>query len=117
MTGRGRTFSGGQLQRLRLTRALLADAEFTVLVEPTNAVDAYTEHRVAEHLARFHEESARGRSTVVFTLSPLLLQQAHQVAYVADGRVVAAGRHEELLERHPAYRKLVARDDVSRGGK
>ncbi|MGW3949498.1 ABC transporter transmembrane domain-containing protein [Streptomyces sp. NPDC004752] len=114
MSGRGRTFSGGQLQRLRLARALLADAEFTVLVEPTNAVDAYTEHRVAENLDRFHKTLAEGRSTVVLTLSPLLLQRAHRVAYVTDGRVVAAGTHEELLESHSTYRMLVARDDVSR---
>ncbi|MER6088012.1 ABC transporter ATP-binding protein [Streptomyces bluensis] len=117
MTGRGRTFSGGQLQRLRLTRALLADAEFTVLVEPTNAVDAYTEYRVAENLARFHETHPEGRSTVVFTLSPLLLQRAHRVAYVEDGRVIAAGTHDDMLESHSAYRMLVARDDASRVGK
>ncbi|WP_216214805.1 ABC transporter transmembrane domain-containing protein [Amycolatopsis aidingensis] len=117
MTGRGRTFSGGQLQRLRLARALLADTEFTVLVEPTNAVDAYTEHRVAENLARFHEDLAKERSTVVFTVSPLLLQRAHQVAYLEDGHVVAVGTHEELLESHSAYRTLVARDDVSQVGK
>ncbi|WP_435603466.1 ABC transporter transmembrane domain-containing protein [Streptomyces sp. bgisy130] len=116
MTGRGRTFSGGQLQRLRLTRALLADSEFTVLVEPTNAVDAYTEHRVAENLAQFHETLPEGRGTVVFTVSPLLLQRAQQVAYVEDGRVVAAGTHDELLESHPAYRILVARDDSSQVG-
>ncbi|WP_217145926.1 ABC transporter ATP-binding protein [Streptomyces sp. AC627_RSS907] len=116
MTGRGRTFSGGQLQRLRLARALLAGAEFTVLVEPTNAVDAYTEYRVAENLARFHENLSEGRSTVVFTLSPLLLQQAHRVAYVEDGRVVAAGTHDDILESHSAYRTLVARDDASQVG-
>jgi ABC-type multidrug transport system fused ATPase/permease subunit len=116
MTGRGRTFSGGQLQRLRLARALLSDSEFTVLVEPTNAVDAYTEHRVAENLAQFHGTLSEGRSTVVFTGSPLLLQRAHQVAYVEEGRVVAAGTHDELLESHSAYRMLVARDDSSQVG-
>jgi ABC-type multidrug transport system fused ATPase/permease subunit len=112
MTGRGRTFSGGQLQRLRLTRALLAEAEFTVLVEPTNAVDAFTEHRVATNLARFHETLPEARSTVVLTVSPLLLQQAHQVAYLEDGHVVASGTHAELLESHPSYRMLVAREDA-----
>ncbi|GAB2727558.1 ABC transporter transmembrane domain-containing protein [Kitasatospora kifunensis] len=113
MTGRGRTFSGGQLQRLRLARALLVGAEFTILVEPTNAVDAYTEYRIAENLDRFHQAPAGGRSTVVFTLSPLLLQQAHQVAYVVDGHVVATGTHEDLLKSHAAYRTLVARDETA----
>lgn len=50
----GRTFSGGQLQRLRLVRALLAGREITLLVEPTSAVDAHTEARIAEHLAEAH---------------------------------------------------------------
>ncbi|MFJ2027229.1 ABC transporter transmembrane domain-containing protein [Streptomyces sp. NPDC087897] len=113
MTGRGRTFSGGQLQRLRLTRALLAGADFTVFVEPTDAVDAYTEYRIAENLERFHGAHEEGRSAVVFTVSPLLLQRAHRVAYVEDGRVVAAGTHEELLESHAAYRTLVARDETA----
>ncbi len=111
MAGRGRTFSGGQLQRLRLARALLAGAEYTVFVEPTNAVDAYTEYRIAENLDRFCATHSDGRSALVFTLSPLLLRQAHQVAYVEDGKVVATGTHEELLKSHAAYRTLVASDE------
>jgi len=113
MAGRGRAFSGGQLQRLRLARALLADAEFTVLVEPTNAVDAYTEHSIAANLADYHESAARSRSTLVFTVSPPLLQRAQLVAYVVGGRVTATGTHEELLGSYPAYRELMTRDDAS----
>jgi ABC-type multidrug transport system fused ATPase/permease subunit len=113
MTGRGRTFSGGQLQRLRLTRALLTDAEFTLLVEPTNAVDAYTEHAIATNLAQSHKTEPSRRSTVVFTVSPLMLQQAQSVAFVVDGRVVATGAHEELMENQPEYRTLMVREDAS----
>ena len=47
---RGRSFSGGQRQRLVLARALAADPEVLVLVEPTSAVDAHTEARIAERL-------------------------------------------------------------------
>ncbi|MFC7759341.1 ABC transporter transmembrane domain-containing protein [Catellatospora bangladeshensis] len=114
MTGRGRTFSGGQLQRLRLARALLAkEADFTLLVEPTNAVDAYTEHSIAANLAERHRSASHRASTVVFTVSPLLLQRAQLVAYVVDGRVVATGPHAELLSGHPEYRQLMTRDDAS----
>ena len=49
---RGRSFSGGQRQRLVLARALLADPEILVLVEPTSAVDAHTEARIARDLRR-----------------------------------------------------------------
>ena len=55
---RGRSFSGGQRQRLVLTRALLSGAEVLVLVEPTSAVDAHTEARIAE---RLKEARAGGR--------------------------------------------------------
>ncbi|APU13103.1 ABC-type multidrug transport system, ATPase and permease component [Actinoalloteichus sp. GBA129-24] len=117
MRGRGRTFSGGELQRLRLARAILADADVTLLVEPTNAVDAYTEHTIATNLARHHEALPDSRSMVVFTVSPLLLQQAGLVAYVVDGRVTATGSHKELLATHAEYRDLVRRNDALEAGR
>ena len=58
---RGRGLSGGQRQRVVLARALAADAPILVLVEPTSAVDAHTEARIAERLAAYR----RGRTTVV----------------------------------------------------
>jgi ABC-type multidrug transport system fused ATPase/permease subunit len=107
----GRTFSGGQLQRLRLARALLADRRFTVLIEPTSAVDAHTEARIAANL-RVRQAEAPG-ATIVFSTSPLLLDQAHQVAFVEGGKVVAAGAHRDLLVDHPGYRALVTRGESS----
>jgi ABC-type multidrug transport system fused ATPase/permease subunit len=117
MRGRGRTFSGGELQRLRLARAILADADVTLLVEPTNAVDAYTEHTIAANLARYHEALPDSRTLVVFTVSPLLLQHCQLVAYVVDGHVVATGSHKELLATHPGYQGLVRRDDALEVGR
>ncbi len=113
MSGRGRSFSGGQLQRLRLVRALLAEADFTVLVDPTNAVDAYTEHSIGANLAAWHQSRQDSRTTVLFTTSPLLLRYAEQVAYVVDGRVVATGSHDELRQTYPEYRALMTREDAS----
>ncbi|MGH8792678.1 MAG: ATP-binding cassette domain-containing protein, partial [Stackebrandtia sp.] len=102
----GRNVSGGQRQRLRLARSLLVDPEVLILLEPTSAVDAHTESRVAERLAA----ARRGRTTVVASTSPLMLEHADQVAFVSDGKVKAVGPHRLLWKNAPEYRALVARD-------
>ncbi|HKD99331.1 MAG TPA: ABC transporter ATP-binding protein [Micromonosporaceae bacterium] len=102
---KGRNLSGGQAQRLRLTRALLADADILLLVEPTSAVDVLTEAQIAARL----RTARHGRATVVVSTSPLMLAEADTVAYVSDGRVVATGTHADLLDREPGYRALVLR--------
>ncbi|MBM0225876.1 MULTISPECIES: ABC transporter ATP-binding protein [Micromonospora] len=104
---RGREFSGGQRQRLRLARALVADPETLVLVEPTSAVDAHTEARIAERLGA----ARRGRTTLVCTTSPLVLGRAEHVVFVEDGKVVAEGRHDELLAAEPRYAATVSREE------
>ncbi|KAB8180298.1 ABC transporter transmembrane domain-containing protein [Microbispora catharanthi] len=106
----GREFSGGQQQRLRLARALLAHAEILILVEPTSAVDAHTEARVAERLGK----ARAGRATLVCTTSPLVLDRADHVLYVEGGVVRAEGSHRALLETEPAYRATVTRE-LTRG--
>jgi ABC-type multidrug transport system fused ATPase/permease subunit len=107
LPARGRTLSGGQAQRLRLARALLADPEVLILTEPTSAVDAHTEARIARRL-----RSARpDRATVVITTSPLLLDAADRVAYLRDGRVAATGHHRDLLSSTPAYADAVTRGE------
>ncbi|MCI0688689.1 MAG: ABC transporter ATP-binding protein/permease [Sporichthyaceae bacterium] len=106
---RGRSFSGGQRQRLALARAFVIDPEILVLDEPTSAVDAHTEARIAERL-----RSARtGRTTVVMTTSPLVLDRSDRVALLVDGRVVATGPHRTLLAEHTGYRETVTRGEES----
>ncbi|WP_328329144.1 ABC transporter ATP-binding protein/permease [Kribbella sp. NBC_00382] len=102
---KGRSFSGGQRQRLVLVRALLADPSVLVMVEPTSAVDAHTEARIADRLREYRA----GRSTVVLTSSPLLLDRVDEVSFVAAGQVVAVGKHRDLLENDPLYRRTVTR--------
>ncbi|MFT3874581.1 MAG: ABC transporter ATP-binding protein [Nocardioides sp.] len=105
---RGRTFSGGQRQRLVLARALTADPEILILVEPTSAVDAHTEARIAARL----RDHRRGRTTVVVTSSPLMLDAVDEVIWLEDGKVSAVGEHGDLLARVPAYRATVTRESV-----
>ena len=106
---RGRSLSGGQRQRLALARALLADPEILLLVDPTSAVDAHTEARIARRL----REARRGRTTVILTASPLVLDQAERVVFLEDGRVAAIGTHRELLQSAPAYRATVTREEAA----
>ncbi|MEV6113885.1 ABC transporter ATP-binding protein [Streptomyces sp. NPDC052109] len=106
ITERGRSLSGGQRQRLALARSLITDPEVLVLDEPTSAVDSHTEARIADGLRRLRS----GRTTVVFTSSPLLLDRADRVSLVHEGEVVAVGVHRELIDSEPRYRAVVTRE-------
>ncbi|WP_290370706.1 ABC transporter ATP-binding protein [Ruania suaedae] len=102
---RGRGLSGGQRQRLVLARAVAADPEVLVLVEPTSAVDAHTEARIAERLSAHRRE----RTTIITSVSPLLLHHADRVVLLAGGTVAAEGTHAGLLASSAAYRRVVVR--------
>lgn len=120
ITEKGRSLSGGQRQRVALARALLTEAAALVLVEPTSAVDAHTEARIAAKLADYR----RGRTTVVVTASPLVLEHADEVVLVSEGRARVRGTHRELLDRAAAgeldalaYHAVVDRVTASNGGR
>jgi putative ABC transport system ATP-binding protein len=100
---RGCSLSGGQRQRLALARALALDAAVLVLHDPTTAVDAVTEARIADGL----RTRRTGRTTVVVTSSPALLSVADRVAFVDGGRVADVGAHDELAARSPRYAEIV----------
>ncbi|WP_018685517.1 ABC transporter transmembrane domain-containing protein [Actinokineospora enzanensis] len=99
------TLSGGQKQRMRMARALYAEPDVLLAVEPTSAVDAHTEAAMAERLAA----ARRGRTTVVTTTSPLVLDIADRVVLLVDGAVAQVGTHHDLLASSPDYREVVLR--------
>ncbi|MEU3613345.1 ABC transporter ATP-binding protein [Streptomyces sp. NPDC006872] len=102
---RGANLSGGQRQRLSLARALAADTDVLVLHDPTTAVDAVTEQLIARNVAKLR----RGRTTVVITSSPALLDAADRVLVLDDGAITAEDTHRNLLARDEDYCAAVAR--------
>ncbi|MCD7436762.1 ABC transporter ATP-binding protein/permease [Streptomyces lincolnensis] len=102
---RGANLSGGQRQRLSLARALAADSDVLVLHDPTTAVDAVTEQLIARNVAGLR----RGRTTVVLTSSPALLDAADRVLVLDDGVVTAEDTHRNLLATDEEYCRAVAR--------
>ncbi len=97
----GAALSGGQRQRLALARALGTEAPVLVLHDPTTAVDAVTEARIAETIRSLRD----GRTTIVVTSSPALLSAADLVVFVDGGRIVASGDHRSLVGE-AAYRAV-----------
>lgn len=98
---RGVTLSGGQRQRTALARAFYRDFELLLLDDVMSAVDHATERKLIDAVYRH----ARGRSTIVVSHRISALKDADRVLVLDDGRVVAEGRHAELVEREGPYAK------------
>ena len=100
---RGVGLSGGQRQRVALARALVRRPAVLLLDDTTSALDPSTEARVVANLRQ-----ALADSTVVAVASrPSTIALADDVLYLAAGRVVAHGSHEELMASQPGYRALI----------
>ncbi len=98
---RGQTLSGGQRQRVALARALARSPQLLLLDDATSAVDPVVEARILDNLGHHLDTTV---IVVAHRISTILL--ADRVVYIEAGRVVAVGRHEDLLERED-YRSLV----------
>jgi ATP-binding cassette subfamily B protein len=96
---RGVRLSGGQRQRIAIARALLKDPALLLLDEATSALDAESEFQVQQAL----EVLMRGRTTVVIAHRLATVIKADNIAVLDHGRLVAAGRHRELLHSSPLY--------------
>ena len=113
ITEKGRSLSGGQRQRVALARALLTEAPTLVLIEPTSALDSHTEARVATQVHR----ARAGRTTVVVTASPLVLEACDEVVLLdSSGTELLRSTHRELMAmardghaQAAGYRAVVSR--------
>jgi ABC-type multidrug transport system fused ATPase/permease subunit len=106
----GGTLSGGERQRLGIARAILKDAPILILDEPTSALDALSEEAVFAALRRLRH----GRTTLVIAHRLSTIRDADCILVLNDGRVVARGSHEALIETNELYRRMCARLSVGR---
>jgi ABC-type multidrug transport system fused ATPase/permease subunit len=100
---RGTTFSGGEVQRLAITRALLGDPDLILLDEALSGLDAETEHRVLEGILQGDPD----RTIVLATHRLASVSQMDRIILIEGGRVVDQGTHEELLSRCALYSAMV----------
>ena len=99
---RGVTLSGGQRQRLALARAFLTDPRILILDDSTSAIDSETEDNIQQAIYA----AARGRTTLIITHRLSQIRWADMILVLRQGRLVAAGPHEELMRSSEAYQRI-----------
>ena len=99
---RGTTLSGGQKQRIAIARALLLDPHILILDDSTSSVDVATEAQIQHALDRLMQ----GRTSFVIAQRISTVLNADQILVLDKGRIVAHGRHAELMETSPIYAEI-----------
>ncbi|GAB4571730.1 MAG: ABC transporter ATP-binding protein [Anaerolineae bacterium] len=99
---RGSTLSGGQKQRIAIARALLLDPRILILDDSTSSVDVTTEYYIQQALDRL----MKGRTSFVIAQRISTVVNADQILVLEKGRVVASGKHQDLLETSELYAEI-----------
>ena len=101
---RGVKLSGGQRQRLAIARAILADPRILILDEATSNLDTASERQIQESI----QHLLAGRTTFAIAHRLSTIRHADLIVVLEGGSIAATGTHQELLQRSPTYRDMVA---------
>ena len=107
----GNKLSGGQKQRIAFARAILKDAPIIILDEATAFVDPENERKIAEAI----REIIRGKTVIVIAHKLRSIMNADQILVLENGRIRAAGKHDDLLKSDPVYANLWSLSESASG--
>ena len=99
---RGVTLSGGQRQRIAIARAILRDAPILLLDEATSALDAESEAFIQQAI----DKLTQNRTTLVIAHRLATVRNANRILVLENGRLIAEGKHAELINTSPLYARL-----------
>ena len=99
---RGASLSGGERQRLAIARAFLKNPPILIFDEATSQLDAESEHAITEAIERVLQD----RTVLLIAHRLSTVRFAHRIVLLQEGRIVEAGRHDELLHKSPLYRRF-----------
>lgn len=111
VSGAGGHLSGGERQRVAIARAMMKNAPIVILDEATSYTDPENESILQESIGRL----TRGKTLIVIAHRLSTITEADQIAVVDDGRIVAVGKHAELVQCCPLYAQMWAAHTRSRG--
>ena len=100
---RGVTVSGGQKQRISIARALMKNAPILILDDSVSAVDTKTEKTILDNL----NQTRAGKTTILIAHRISTIEKMDKILFIEDGELTAVGKHTELYETCPSYRKMV----------
>ncbi len=106
---RGVTLSGGQRQRIALARAFLSNPRILILDDSTSAIDSATEDEIQKAIRR----AQVGRTTLLITHRLSQIRWANHILVLEDGKLIAAGKHDDLLRSSALYRRIFSRYDAA----
>jgi ABC-type multidrug transport system fused ATPase/permease subunit len=109
---RGITLSGGQRQRVSIARTLLTDPRILILDDSTSNVDAQTEALIRIAIENLREN----RTALIITQRASTCESADLVVVMDKGRIVAKGKHSDLIKTSDEYRRLIESQVLDLGG-